>query len=77
MSKKIQPNELTNEQKVSLKSRVIVALIMCIVMIPCLILGGWFFFFLVLAILCLAIHEILRAPQRKYSIFIFVFTWQS
>lgn len=72
---KIEVNELSSEQKTSMKSRVIVALIMCAFSIPCLFLGGWFFFFIVMAVLCLAIFEILRVPQKKYSIFICVFTY--
>ena len=50
--KKIEMNELDVEQKHSMHVRIISALIMLLVSVPCIVLGGWFF--LVFAVLVLA-----------------------
>jgi phosphatidate cytidylyltransferase len=75
MSNGLQPHELTGEQKVSLKARVITGIILAIIGIPCIFLGGWFYFAVVMALLAIGTHEILVAPQKRFPLFIYIFTY--
>ena len=52
MKKIIPTNDISKEQKASLLVRVITAIAMAAICIPCVFLGGWFFFGLI-AIVCI------------------------
>lgn len=78
MSKKkldIEINTPPEGFKASLRSRVIVALILAVVFIPAFILGGWICFFVFMAMLALILIEVCLAPQKKYGWWIWVFTF--
>lgn len=68
-------NDITPETKASLKSRLIVAAILIIVLVPAFVLGGWVFFAFVSLFLALAIYEIIKAPQKKYHWWVWVLTY--
>ncbi|MCQ2742939.1 MAG: phosphatidate cytidylyltransferase, partial [Bacilli bacterium] len=53
----------------------IVALIMAVVCVPCIFLGGWFWFALCAVALGIGIYEMIKAPQRKYSWYIWAITY--
>ena len=61
--------------KASLKSRIIVALVLIAIFVPSFILGGWVFFFVFMAALVIALTEMLLAPQKKYRWWVWVFTF--
>lgn len=63
----IQPNHLSKETKVSMRTRIITAIIIAVVGIPPAILGGWFFVLLIAAILILGTYEIIHCAKRKYN----------
>ncbi len=61
--------------KASLKSRVIVSIILALLFIPAFILGGWVCLFIFMAALALILIEICLAPQKKYGWWVWVFTF--
>lgn len=75
MRKLIKTNEVSEEAKATLKKRVLFALIMLAVFIPCLVLGGWFYLMLIVLIIGAATYEIATAPSRKLSWFVWAVTF--
>ncbi len=66
MSKKlIETNELSPEIKASLKTRIITALVMAAICIPCLFLGGWFYFGLSVIVSIFASYELVHVLKLK------------
>lgn len=65
MKKAIQTNTLTKEQKSSLLTRVISALVLCAISFPCFILGGWFFFALILLVTVLCSIELVKVVKLE------------
>lgn len=61
--------------KASLRSRVIVAIILIAIMAPALVLGSWVFLAIVGAFLCLAVVEVVKAPGKKYGWWVWVLTY--
>jgi CDP-diglyceride synthetase len=68
-------NEITPEAKASLKSRVIVAGILIAILVPSFIIGSWVFFVVLGVFLAIAIHEMIRAPHKKYPWYVYVITY--
>ena len=62
-----QPNELSNATKVSMRTRIITALVAIAIVLPTVIIGDWAIF----AAICLAcgigVIEIIRCAKMKYS----------
>ena len=71
----IEVNELDEKKKSSLKNRLLVAGILIVVCVPCLFLGGWFYFALISAFLLVAVYEIIHTSRRKYPWYIWAFTY--
>ncbi len=61
--------------KASLRSRVIVSLILAFLFIPAFILGGWVCLFIFMAALALILIEVCLAPQKKYGWWVWVMTF--
>jgi len=70
-----EPNELTPQYKASLKSRVIVGIVLAAILVPTFILGGWVFFCVIGAFLAIAIHEMSKATKRPYGWYVYVATY--
>ncbi len=68
-------NEITPQAKASLRSRLIVAVILILLIIPSFFLGGWVFFGIVAIFLILAITEMIRAPQKPYKWYVYALTY--
>ena len=62
-----QPNELSESAVVSMRTRIIAAIVGIIIVIPFIIFGDWPFFGLMVVVLVLAIIEIIRCAKTKYS----------
>ncbi len=78
MSKKIGNIEINTPPegyKTSLRSRLIVAGVLLVTAVPTFILGGWFYFFAIMAFLLVAIAEVIKAPRKKYNWFVYVATY--
>ncbi len=61
--------------KASLRSRVIVALILMALVVPSFFLGGYVFFSVVLLFVVLAIIEMIFAPHRRYGWYVYLITF--
>ena len=75
---KIKINDVSNEAKHSLVSRLIVSAVLLIIVLPCIILGDYIFMGLVLVCSLLSAYEICKAPQsieKKFNNIIFVFAF--
>ena len=76
--KKIETNEITPEAKASLKKRVITALIMAAVALPCVILGNWLFFGFIVMLTVFAAYELVHVTKidgkLKIAIYVIVIT---
>lgn len=74
--KLIEPNELSAATKASMRTRIITALIMAACVIPCIVLGGWFFFVLSALVAIAASYELVHVLrlQTKFKYFIFAGT---
>src|SRR5574344_1840040 len=68
-------NEITPQAKASLRSRLIVAVVLILLIIPSFFLGGWVFFGIVALFLLLAITEMIRSPQKPYKWYVYVLTY--
>lgn len=62
-----QPNELSNDTVVSMRTRIITALVAIAIVLPPVLFGDWAFFALVSIALILGVVEIIRCAKRKYS----------
>ena len=70
------PNKLSSSTKSSMITRIITSIVFVAVVVPCSILGGWFFFVLGLFLAMVATHEILQVPgEGKYSWLIRIMTF--
>ena len=63
----LQPNELSNDAVISMRTRIISALVGLAIVLPFVIFGDWPFFALVSVVLVFAIIEIIRCAKTKYS----------
>ncbi len=73
---KIETNEITPEIKVSMKTRVITALVLAAVCVPCVFLGNWFFFALSFFLTLLISYELVNVVhmQSKLRFLIMIVT---
>lgn len=71
----IKVNDIGEKGKASLKSRIVVAAVLIALTLPCIILGGWYWFGIISIFLLIAIHEVIKAPNRKYRWYIYLFTY--
>ncbi len=61
--------------KASLRSRILVAIVLAIIFIPAFILGSWTCLFVFMAALALILIEVCLAPQKKYGWWVWLFTF--
>ena len=62
-----QPNELSSDAVVSMRTRIVTAIIAIAVVLPILLFGDWPFFILMSVVLVLGVIEVVRCAKRKYS----------
>jgi len=62
-----QPNELSNDTVVSMRTRILTAIIAISIILPIVLFGDWAFFALVSLAMIVAVIEIVRCAKRKYS----------
>lgn len=64
-------NKLSLSSKSSMVKRILTAIVLLAVLIPCLVFGDWAFFVLSILLSIVGIHEILRAPgPNRYSVLV-------
>ncbi len=62
---KVKVNNISKENKKSMRQRILTALVLLCIGVPCILLGGWFFAALILLATVLITYEILNAPIRN------------
>ena len=62
-----QPNELSSAAIVSMRTRIITAIIAIAIVLPIVIVGDWAFFALMAVALVLGVVEVVRCAKRRYS----------
>lgn len=65
-------NKISDEMKVSLKTRIISSIIALLIAVPCIILGDWLFAALILFFVVIATYEIIRCAKPKHSVWLYV-----
>lgn len=65
-------NKISNDTQKSMKTRIITAIFIGIITIPCVILGDWFFVGLVALVAGFGIYEATNATGKKYPWYIYV-----
>lgn len=68
-------NKLDDKKKKSMKSRIIVGVILAVVGLPALFLGGWFWFAVMSVFFGFAIYEFIHATGKKYPWYVWAFTY--
>lgn len=70
-----QMNPITPEQKASLRSRLIVAAILIVLIVPSFFVGQWLFFGIVAIFLALATTEMIMAPHKPFKWYVYLLTY--
>ncbi len=66
---------MDEKAKASLKSRIIVAAVLIAIAIPTIFVGSYLFFFVMLAFLLIAVHEMIKAPGKKYGWWVYAVSY--
>ena len=67
-----QPNELSNDAVVSMRTRIITAIVAIAIVLPCVLFGDWAFFVLISIAMIFGVIEIVRCAKRKYSKLLYI-----
>ena len=67
-----QPNELSNDTVVKMRTRIITAIVAIAIVLPPVLFGDWPFFALIVAALIVAVIEIVRCAKTKYSKLLYI-----
>ena len=71
-------NHINVEGKKSMLNRVLMGIIILIILVPCIIIGDYLYFFFIFFVAMISCHEIIKAPQsltHKYKNVIYVFAY--
>lgn len=71
----LQPNHLSQETVVSMRTRVIAGLVAAAIVLPFLFLGDYAFMALMAFVLSIAVLETIRCAKKKYSIWLYIVTF--
>ncbi len=69
----IETNEISKEAKISMRTRTITAIVLAAIVVPCFILGGWFFFALSILVTVFSAYELVKILNLKGKIKYFVY----
>ena len=67
-----QANELSNDTKKSMRTRIISAIVMVAIVLPLLFLGEFSFIVLMAFLLLCSVYEIIHCAGKKYSIWLYI-----
>lgn len=68
----IEVNELSESTKISMRTRIITAIVTICICFPCAILGDWLFVALILAAVIISAYEISRCAKPKHANVLFI-----
>ena len=71
----IQPNELSETTKTSMRTRIITAIVAAIIVFPLVIFGDYAFLVLIAFALACCVYEIIHAAGKKYSIWLYIISY--
>lgn len=71
----LQPNHLSQETVVSMRTRVIAGVVAALIVLPFLFLGDYAFMVLAAFVLSIAVLETIRCAKKKYSIWLYIVTF--
>ena len=75
----MEMNKISSDTQKSMKTRIITAIVMALVVLPCVILGDWFFVAIVFVIIGVGLYEVLKSTGKKYplvlKILMYIFTY--
>lgn len=64
-------NKLSSSSKNSMLTRIITGFVLLAILIPCLVLGGWFFFLFFAILAIVGVREVLKAPgSNRYPVLV-------
>jgi phosphatidate cytidylyltransferase len=72
LRKELQPNEITQEQKVSLRTRIISAIVAIVIVVPLIFIGNIPFFAMVIILGGVGAWEIVHAAKTKYNPLLYI-----
>ena len=75
LQEEFEPIKLDEKKKKNLASRILFGALMCVVAVPAIIFGGWFFFALIMFCTLVAVYEFMKVPGKKYNWSIWVITY--
>lgn len=70
-----QINTLDGKKKASLLSRVVVAFVLISLAVPCIVLGGYFYFAFISFFFLIAVFEMIHATGKKYAWYVYLLTY--
>ena len=68
----LQMNEVNEKTKVSMKTRIISAIIALIVVVPTILIGDWLFFALVVFFVFVSTYELIKCAKPKHPVGLYV-----
>ena len=71
----IQPNEISESTKASMKTRIISAVVASFIVFPLIFFGDYPFLILVVFILACCVYEIIHCAGKKYSIWLYIISY--
>lgn len=75
----MEMNKISSDTQKSMKTRIITAIVMALVVLPCVIFGDWFFVAIVFVIIGVGLYEVLKSTGKKYplvlKILMYIFTY--
>ena len=71
----LQPNQLSEETKVSMRTRIISAIVGLALCVPLVVLGDFFFFAFITFALIVGTYEIIHCAKKKYNIALYIVAW--
>lgn len=71
----LQPNQISEETKVSMRTRIISAIVGLVVCVPLIVLGDFFFFAFITFATIVGTYEIIHCAKKKYNIALYIVAW--
>ena len=71
----IQPNEITESTKASMKTRIITAIVAVCIVFPLIFFGDYAFLVLAAFALACCVYEIIHCAGKKYSIWLYIISY--
>jgi len=74
----IKPNDISPSTKKDIALRILIAVILILIVAPCILIGDYIFFLLIFVFTIISTHEIIKAPQsieKRFNSIIYIFAY--